>query len=208
MAKVRPSAETVLGPDRHSPIRNAFIRRSTHVIERLAERADVATLVEAMAAPTDFGTLTRILADVGSIRTAVAELDPEALDLADEIAHREELVQLAGGMLSAEEAGQLLHIGRQAVDKRRRNKTLLAIRQAGDWLYPRAQFHQHEVIPGLTEIVKGFAASGPWVTLEFIVTGDTTLDGLTPGEALLRGGELYERVITLVRGQEVGEGFA
>jgi hypothetical protein len=168
----------------------------------------VATLVEAMAAPTDFGALTRILADVGSIRTAVAELDPEALDLADEIAHREELVQLAGGMLSAEEAGQLLHIGRQAVDKRRSNKTLLAIRQAGDWLYPRAQFHQHEVIPGLTEIVKGFAASGPWVTLEFIVTGDTTLDGLTPGEALLRGGELYERVITLVRGQEVGEGFA
>ena len=46
------------------------------------------------------------------------------------------------------------------------------------------------------------------MTLEFIVTGDTTLDGLTPGEALLRGGELYERVITLVRGQEVGEGFA
>ena len=216
MAKTQPSAEIVLGLDRHSPIRNAFIRRSAHVIERLAERADEATLVEAMAAPTDFGTLARVLTDVGIIGTAVAELDPEALDLAREIEHREELVKRAGGMLSAEEAGQLLHIGRQAVDKRRRNKTLLAIRQGGDWFYPRAQFHEHEVIPGMPEIVKGFAAAGPWVTLEFVVTGDAVLDGLTPREALLKslprakagGGDPYQCVMTLVRSQEAGEGFA
>lgn len=208
MAKVQPSVETVLGLDRHSPIRNAFIRRSAHVIERLAQRADEATLVEAMAAPTDFGTLTRVLTDVGLIGTAVAELDPEALDLAREIELREELVQRAGGMLSAGEAGQLLNIGRQAVDKRRRNKTLLAIRQAGDWFYPRAQFHEHEVIPGVPEIVKRFEVSGPWMTLEFIVTADAVLDGLTPREAVLKGGELYQRVMTLVRSQEAGEGFA
>jgi hypothetical protein len=208
MAKIQPSVETVLGLDWHSPIRNAFIRRAAHVIERLAQRADEATLVEAMAAPTDFGTLTRVLTDVGIIETAVAELDPEALDLAREIELREKLVQRAGGMLSAGEAGQLLNIGRQAVDKRRRNKTLLAIRQAGDWFYPRAQFHEHEVIPGVPEIVKRFEVSGPWVTLEFIVTADAVLDGLTPREAVLKGGELYRRVMTLVRSQEAGEGFA
>jgi hypothetical protein len=64
-----------------------------------------------MAAPTDFGTLARVLADVGVIGTAVAELDPEALDLAREIENRDKLVQRAGGMLSAEEARHLLHIG-------------------------------------------------------------------------------------------------
>ncbi len=206
MVKARSSPEDALG--RQSPIRDAFIKRSAHVIERLAERADDATLVEAMAAPTDFGTLARVLTDVGVIGTAVAELDPEALDLAREIEHRDKLVQRAGGMLSAEEAGHLLHIGRQAVDKRRRNKTLLAVRQAGDWFYPRAQFQEHEVIPGISEIVKGFEASGPWVTLEFILTSDSVLDGLTPREALLKGGELYARVMTLVRGQEAGDGFA
>ena len=206
MAKSRTSTESALG--RQSPIRNAFIKRSAHVIERLAERADEATLVEAMAAPTDFGTLARVLTDVGVIDAAVAELDPDALDLANEIDLREKLVQRNGGMLSAEEAGQLLHIGRQAVDKRRRNKTLLAIRQAGDWFYPRAQFHEHEVIPGIPEIIKGFETSGPWVTLEFVVTADAVLDGLTPREALLKGGELYQRVMTLVRGHEAGEGFA
>jgi hypothetical protein len=206
MVKAQSSPKNALG--RQSPIRDAFIKRSAHVIERLAERADEATLTEAMSAPTDFGTLARVLTDVGVIGTAVAELDPEALDLAREIEHRDKLVQRAGGMLSAEEAGHLLHIGRQAVDKRRRNKTLLAVRQAGDWFYPRAQFHEHEVIPGISEIVKGLEVSGPWVTLEFMLTSDSVLDGLSPREALLKGGELYARVMTLVRGQEAGEGFA
>jgi hypothetical protein len=69
-----------------------------------------------------------VLTDVGVIGRAVAELDPDALDLAREIEHRDKLVQRAGGMLSAEESGHLLHIGPQAVDKRRRNKALLAVR--------------------------------------------------------------------------------
>jgi hypothetical protein len=206
MVKAQSSPKNALG--RESPIRDAFIKRSAHVIERLAERADEATLTEAMSAPTDFGTLARMLTDVGVIGTAVAELDPEALDLAREIEHRDKLVQRAGGMLSAEEAGHLLHIGRQAVDKRRRNKMLLAVRQAGDWFYPRTQFHEHEVIPGISEIVKGLEASGPWVTLEFMLTSDSVLDGLSPREALLKGGELYARVMTLVCAREAGEGFA
>jgi hypothetical protein len=208
MTKVRPSPEKMPALGRRSSIRIAFIKRSAHVIERLAEQANEETLVEAMAAPTDFGTLARVLTDVGVIGTAVAELDPEALELAQEIAHRDELVQRAGGMLSAEETGRLLHIGRQAVDKRRRNRTLLAVRQAGDWFYPRAQFHEHEVIPGIPEIIKGFATSGPWITLEFIVTADSVLDDLTPRQALLKGGDLYARVMTLVRGQQAGEGFS
>jgi len=206
MTKAQISRESRL--ERHSTLRDAFIKRSTHAIARLAERADDAMLVEAMAAPTDFGTLARLITDLGVVGTAVAELDPESLDFAREIEHRDKLVQRAGGMLSAEEAGQLLHIGRQAVDKRRRNKTLLAVRQAGDWFYPRAQFHEHEVIPGIPEIVKGFEESGPWVTLEFIMTSDSVLDGLSPREALLKGGDLYGRVMTLVRAQEAGEGFA
>src|ERR1700730_10615587 len=206
MVKARSSPKNALG--RESPIRDAFIKRSAHVIERLAERADEATLAEAMSAPTDFGTLARVLTDVGVIGTAVAELDPEALDLAREIEHRDKLVQRAGGMLSAEEAGHLLHIGRQAVDKRRRNKTLLAVRQAGDWFYPRTPFHEHQAMPAISEIVKGLEASGPWVTVEFMLTSDSVLDGLSPREALLKGGELYARGMTLVCAREAGEGFA
>jgi hypothetical protein len=88
------------------------------------------------------------------------------------------------------------------------SKTLLAVRQAGDWFYPRAQFHEHEVIPGIPEIVRGPGASGPWVILEFILTSDSVLDGLSPREALLQGGEMHSRVMSLVRAQESGRGFA
>ena len=104
--------------------------------------------------------------------------------------------------LSAEGAGQLLHISRQAVDKRRRSGALLAIRQGGDWLYPRTQFHEHEALPRLADVIKGLAL------LEFLVTEDTVLNGLAPVDALLRGGEMCDRVLTLVRGLDGGEGFA
>jgi hypothetical protein len=208
MARAPATAARSEGVKRHSAIQDAFIRRTTHAIERLATQADEATLIEAMAAPTDFGTLARALTDFGAIGTAVAEIDPDAMDLAREIEHREALVRRAGGMLSAQEAGLLLHVTRQAVDKRRRGRTLLAIRQGGDWLYPRAQFHQHETIPGLPEIIKGLDVSGPWVTLEFLTTEDTVLDGLTPRAALLKGGEMRARVMTLLRGRQSGEGFA
>src|SRR5271166_2225281 len=110
MARAPVTAARAEGLKHHSAIQDAFIRRTTHAIERLAAQADEATLVEAMAAPTDFGTLARALSDFGAIGTAVAEIDPEAIDLAHEIEHRETLVRRADGMLSAEEAGQLLHI--------------------------------------------------------------------------------------------------
>ena len=208
MARAPAIAARSEGLQRHSAIQDAFIRRTTHAIERLAMQADEATLVEAMAAPTDFGTLAHALTDFGAIGTALAAIDPDAVDLASEIEHRETLARRAGGMLSAVEAGQLLHITRQAIDKRRRGGALLAIRQGGDWLYPRAQFHEHEAIPDLPEIIKGLEVSGPWVTLEFLTTEDSVLDGLTPREALLKGGKMRERVMTLVRGRESGEGFA
>jgi hypothetical protein len=208
MARAPISAAKASTVKHHSAIQDAFIRRTAHAIERLATQADEAILVEAMAAPTDFGTLARVLTDFGAIGSAVAEIDPDAVDLAREIEHREAVVRRAGGMLSAEDAGKLLHMSRQGVDKRRRSKALLAVRQGGDWLYPRAQFHEHEAIPGLADVIRGFEASGPWVTLEFLVTEDDVLGGLTPREALLKGGELRGRVTTLVRGQESGEGFA
>jgi hypothetical protein len=192
----------------HNAIQDAFIRRTAHAIERLAAQADEATLVEAMAAPTDFGTLARIMVDFGAIGGAVAEIDPGAIDLAREIEHRLDVVRRAGGMLAAEEVGKLLNISRQAVDKRRRNKTLLGLRQGGDWLYPRAQFHENETIPGLADVIRGLEQSGPWVTLEFLVTEDGVLDGLTPRAALLKGGEPREQVATMARGHASGEGFA
>lgn len=139
-------------------------------------------------------------------------LDPagvtEALQLAAEAAHREKVERRAGGSLSAEAVGRLLGTGRQAVDERRRAGALLATPRGADWAYPRAQFHGSATIPGLADVAAGFEDSGPWIALEFLVTEDDTLDGLTPREALPRGGEMRERVMAFVRGRRGGEDFA
>jgi hypothetical protein len=208
VTRAPPTAASSTNAEHRSAIQTAFIRRTAHAIERLAAQADEATLVEAMAAPTDVGTLARVLVDVGAIDSAVAEIDADAVDLAAEIQHRANIMRRAGGTLSADEVGKLLNISRQAVDKRRRSNRLLAIRQGGDWLYPRNQFHEHETIPLLPEVIRDCAESGPWVTLEFLVTEDDVLGGLSPRAALLKGGELRDRVATLLRGQSSGEGFA
>ena len=52
----------------------------------------------------------------------------------------------------------------------------------------------------------GSRNSGPWVSLEFLITADDVLGGLSPRAALLKGGDLRERVATPVRGQVSGEG--
>jgi hypothetical protein len=61
------------------------------------------------------------------------------------------------------------------------------------------------VIPGLAEVVRGFAAAGPWVTLDFLLAPDTALGGRTPLQALQAGDRA--EVMRLVRAGQ-GEGFA
>ena len=194
-------------PARFSAVQSIFLQRATHAIEHLASHATKATLAEAVAAPTDAGTLIRVLIDTAVLGDAVAELDPEAVDLAKQIEHCDALLRRAGGTYTATEVARLLGITRQAVDKRRQNGALLALRQGSDWHYPRAQFHDRDTLPNLPEVVKGMAPTGPWVTLEFLITPDTVLLGLTPREALLKGGVALEQVMMSVRGYE-GEGFA
>jgi hypothetical protein len=85
------------------------------------------------------------------VGSAVTELDPLAPALARGVEHRRTLLNLAGSAMSAEEAGQILGITRQAVDKRRRAGTLLAVREGSDWRYPACQFEDGEVVAGPPE---------------------------------------------------------
>lgn len=114
----------------------------------------------------------------------------------------------SGGSLSAEDVGHLLGITLQEVDDRRRSQSLLAVRKGDEWAYPRAQFVGAETIPCLAMVVEGLETCGPWVTLEFLLVPDDALDGLAPREGLLRGSEMCDRVVALVRGYQEGEGFA
>lgn len=183
----------------------AFLRRAMTALERISANVSAKTLSEALAAPTDAGSVAQLLSSSDNIGAAVTELDPLVPALARNVEHRQRLLKLAGGVLSADEAGRILGITRQAVDKRRRANSVLAVREGSDWRYPACQFSEGEVVAGIPDVVRGFAAAGSWATLDFLLAPDTALGGKSPLK-LLTSGKL-EPVLRLVCANE-SDGFA
>ncbi|GLU27899.1 DNA-binding protein [Brucella sp. NBRC 12950] len=186
-------------------VQAAFLRRAMSTLERIAATTPSKALTAALGAPTGAGTLAQILSHPEFIGEAVADLDPMAPALARNVEHRSWLLQRAGGVLSAEDAGKVAGITRQAIDKRRRSKVILAVRDGSDWKYPVCQFRDGEVLPGIAEVVRGLEDQGSWATLDFLLAPDSVLGGRSPVDALRQGDR--GAVERLVRAN-AGEGFA
>ena len=204
----RPSSTTVGFMISADPVRAAFQRRSLEALDRIASTATLENLAEALAAPTDVGTLARVLGDNDVVGTAVVSLEPLAPLIARNAEHRLELLEAAGGTLNASEVALLLNVSRQAVDKRRRANGLLALRQGGDWRYPRCQFDEarHDVVADLPHFLREAKIANPWVLLDLLLTPDDVLRGKTPLEILRIDGwtDALARLLRI----EHGDGFA
>jgi len=99
-----------------------------------------------------------------------------------------DLLREAGGTLSASDVGNLLGIGRAAVDKRRRQGALLGLRlPSGDVVYPVAQFAKSDVLPGLPDVLGAFRLQDTWMQLDVLLANDQALGGRTAFEALADG---------------------
>ena len=172
-------------------LRAAFQRRAEHAVSLIAASASPEALARALEAPTDFGALASALGGTVLVGSAL-DLDPSADALARGTVERERLALAAGGLLSAEQMGRVLGgITRQAVDKRRRARTLLAIQVAGDWRYPAVQVNDDGKVPPsflLILAAANEAGMNGWVMLDFLLAPDAALDGMAPIEAIRRGG--------------------
>ena len=102
---------------------------------------------------------------------------------------REALLAAEGGVASSEELGKLLGITRQAIDKRRRNGKLFAVRERGDWFYPRWQVADGEVLDGLDDVLAELCQGelGPWDFMVFFLRTNTEREGESPLQALRAG---------------------
>lgn len=90
--------------------------------------------------------------------------------------------------LTSEEVASLLHLTRQAVDKRRSKGQLLGVSLGRrGYLYPAWQFQAGQVLPGLERVLASLKDYDPWTQLMFLKTGDVRLDGATPLERLQAG---------------------
>jgi transcriptional regulator with XRE-family HTH domain len=185
-----------------NPAANAFLKRSMAALLRIARTDREDKLNEAMTAPTDVGAVARALSNSEVIGAGVTELDPLAPLIARGVEDKQNLIREAGGLLSASEVAKARGITPQAVYKQRRARKLLSVTHGGEEKFPAVQFTKDgEPIPGLPVVLQTVGLAGPWGTLDFLLTPDDELDGLSPVEALKKYPEKLEQVVRLARVQ-------
>jgi len=186
-----------------SLLRQAFLARAQSALDRVLRDASDEQLAEALAAPSDMGTVARALLAVGV--EPVKAIDPLAGALARGVEHREQLLREAGPTLAAEEVGQVLGIPAEAVEQLRHDAQLLAVRVEADWAYPAFQFVDDDVLAGFADVVARLAPQGPWVTLDNLLAEDTALGDRSLLQVIRDGDmDLVDRVLR----QMEGDGYA
>ena len=107
-----------------------------------------------------------------------AELDPHFADVGPFYDSAGAIRQLGG-------------ITKQALDSRRTNQTILAMRTGdGHWLYPAWQFTGRDGLhPVLAPVLRALRGLDRWAAGIWLVTGHPDLGGQTPREALRHGTE-------------------
>jgi hypothetical protein len=86
-------------------------------------------------------------------------------------------------------------VSRQAIEERRRRRTILALRTADDvWVYPAFQLDErNRVVEGLAQVLVRFHPETPddeWMVAAFIAAPQPGLDGRSIAEQLRQGGDL------------------
>lgn len=144
-----------------------FLGRAVPLLRRLIEDAPARVLKDSLTAPTDVGTLARFLTEAAS-RDEVRALDPLAAAFARGAALQDELLRRAGGSWSVSEVAAHLNVSRQAVDKRRRRGTLLAVEAGDSYRYPLCQFDESGVVDHLPSVLQAMPTESGWTRLSLL----------------------------------------
>ncbi|MBW2734024.1 MAG: hypothetical protein JRH20_16680 [Deltaproteobacteria bacterium] len=167
----------------------AFVQRGVLAVLRMAEQLTNEELVEVLGESTNLELVLSALERCERVRP-VAHQDPLAAARLRGLRLRDTLLDAEGGTLGVDAVARLLRISRQAVAKRRRKGTLLAIKvgRRGD-LYPVWQFDLDSdgLLAGLEEILKLLAEQSDWAKLRFFLAENVALEGKRPLD-LLRAG--------------------
>jgi hypothetical protein len=173
-----------------------FLKRSVRMLERISSAASAEVLKAALSSPTDAGGVASLLSDLAPLDVDLSALDPFVEAMARGAAVKRDLLTSAGGGLTSSHVADALGITRQAVEKRRGRRALLAVPAgSGKYLYPACQFTQQGVLPGVEAVLQAFQIRSPWTQLSVLLAPTPALRGKTILEAL-RSGET-ERAIAL-----------
>jgi len=178
--------DTLGGDD---PLRVAFLVRCLRGLARLAPTLDPDTLCAATSAGTDLAALLQALEAPAALE-ALTDEDPLTEARLRDVEVREGIRHAEGGLISAEAVGRRLGVTRQAIDRRRRAGSLLALPVAAHrYGYPAWQFVDTRVLPGLEEVLPALNVRDPWTIAGWFLGENSLLDGERPLD-VLRGGNV------------------
>src|ERR1035437_8852839 len=174
----------------------AFLKRSVKMLERVSSSASSEALKSALSSPTDVGGVASLLSDLAPLGVDLSAVDPFMEAMARGAAIKQELLVSGGGSLTSGQVAKALGITRQAVDKRRNRRALLAVPNgSGEYVYPACQFTSDGVINGLEEVLRAFRIRSPWTQLSVLLASAPALGGQTLLEAL-KSGALEKAIAT------------
>ncbi len=180
----RRSVRRQLDDGRHL-LMQTFLKRSVKMLERVSSAASPEVLKTALASPTDVGGVASLLSDMAPLGVDLSSVDPFAEALARGTKVKQELLKKAGGGLTSNQVAGALGITRQAVDKRRSRRALLAVPTgSGEYLYPACQFTKEGVIPGLETLLRAFQIKNAWTQLSILLATTPGLRGRSVLDAL------------------------
>ncbi len=175
----------------------AFLKRSVKMLERVSSSASSEALQSALSSPTDIGGVASLLSDLAPLGVDLSAVDPLLEAMARGAAIKQELLTSSGGGLTSTQVARALGITRQAVDKRRSRRALLAVPNgSGEYVYPACQFTSDGLIPGLEEVLRGFQIRSTWTQLSVLLASAPALGGKSILEVLKSG--VIERAIAIV----------
>jgi hypothetical protein len=165
----------------------------TTVISQLHNSA----LKDALRAPTGLGTILNAL-ERPEVAASVRDQDPLAMARLRGIEAKRRVLTEDGGMLSAEKAGEILTMSRQAVEKRRKAGRLIGVSLGRRGFgYPAWQFTERGTLPHLDTVLSVLKEHDAWTKLVFLTTQNAALNGMRPIDALRSGN--FEQVLAAAR---------
>jgi len=100
---------------------------------------------------------------------------------------KRQLLDRAGGVLAAQEVADRLGIDGGVVHDWTMMGKVIAVPVRNGYFYPSCQFEGKATIPGLMDALEAMPIKAPWMRLEWLLTPDDALGGLSPLDALKAG---------------------
>ena len=178
-------SETLTAINQHNP-RGQFLEYLIKLVVKASKKAQIPP--DTASETTYFTEMVKILTKPEILKEFAPSADPLISARLRGQQVKIQLLYQGDSPLSSEQVGALLHITRQAVDKRRNQGKLLGLSLGRrGYLYPSWQFKEGKLLAGLDRVLTALKEYDAWTKLMFFKTGDIRLEGKTPLECLEAG---------------------